>query len=145
MLSLVRSDVTGEMELRGSRAQLEALAVRLRGGGSGSVPLERVADPSPYDRSLSRVVIHEGTGRVDVSLMSDGQSLLIRGGGEFLEVLAANIEVFAQQAGRGEHLPVEYFPDHYYLAEEAQSLVVAFSLPGGGWLSPGSPAGAGYR
>ena len=125
MLSLVRSDATGEMELRGSGSQFKEFAGRLRSGGEFSASLDDVPAPSPYDRSLSRVVIRSGSGKVVVTLMNDGQSLLVCGGDEFMEVLAANIDGFAEDGIRGEHAHIEYFPGHYYLAEEAEPLVLA--------------------
>jgi hypothetical protein len=113
VLSLVRSDATGEMELRGSSSQFKEFAARLRSGGEIPVSLDDVPAPSPYDRSLSRVVIRSGSGKVVVSLMDDGQSLLVCGGDEFMAVLADNVEGFAEDGVRGEHAHIEYFPDHY--------------------------------
>jgi hypothetical protein len=125
VLSLVRSDTTGEMELRGSSSKFKEFAARLCIGGEISVSLDEVPDPSPYDKSLSRVVIRSGSGKVVVTLMDDGQSLLICGRGEFMAVLAANIDGFAEDGVRGEHAHIEYFPDNYYLTEEAEPLVLA--------------------
>ena len=127
MLSLVRSDTTGDMELRGSSSQFKEFAARLRSGGEIPVSPDEVLDPSPYDRALSRVVIRSGSGKVVVTLMDDGQSLLICGGGEFMAVLAANIEGFAEGGAYGEHAHIEYFPDHHYLAEDAEPLVLALA------------------
>jgi hypothetical protein len=125
LLSLGRNDATGEMELRGSSVQFQEFAARLRDGGEGSVSLNEVGAPSPYDRSLSRVVISGGPGKIMVALEDDGQSLLICGAGEFMAILAANIEGFAEDGTRGEHAHIEYFPDHYYLAKDAEPLVLA--------------------
>jgi hypothetical protein len=127
VLSLVRSDTTGKMELRGSSSQFREFAARLRSEGEISVFLDEVPDPSPYDRSLSRVVIRGGSGKVVITLMNDVQSLLICGGSELIAVLAANIEGFAEDGIRGEHAHIEYFPDHYYLAEDAEPLVLALA------------------
>ncbi len=127
MLSLVRSDTTGEMELRGSSSQFKEFAARLRSGGEISASLDEVPDPSPYDRALSRVVIRSGSGKVVVTLMDDGQSLLICGGGEFMAVLAANTDGFGEDGVHGERAHIEYFPDHYYLAEDAEPLILALA------------------
>lgn len=124
MLSLVRSDAIGEMEMRGDRAQFHGLAARLREGADSSVLLDPVPDPSPYDRSLSRVVVRGGSGKVTVALTDDGQSLLIHGGSESMNVLAANIEGLAQEGSPGEDAHIEYFPEHYYLSEEAEPLIL---------------------
>lgn len=127
MLSLVRSDATKEMELRGSGPEFQGFAAGLRSGREVSVCLDEAPDPSPYDRSLSRVLIRSGSGKVEVALMDDGQSLLICGGAEFMAVMAANFDVFAVDGVRGEHVHIEYFPDHYYLAEDADPLVLALA------------------
>jgi hypothetical protein len=42
-----------------------------------------------------------------------------------LALLAENVEGFASEADRSEHLHVDYFPGHDYLAQESDSLVVA--------------------
>jgi hypothetical protein len=127
LLSLVRSDATKEMELRGSGPEFKEFAAGLRSGREVSVYLDEVPDPSPYDRSLSLVLIRSGSGKVEVTLMDDGQSLLICGGGEFMAVLAADFDGFAEDGVRGEHAHIEYFPDHYYLAEDADPLVLALA------------------
>jgi len=111
--------------MRGSSGQFKELAARLRNEGGSSVALDEVPAPSPYDRLMSRVVIRTGSGKVVVALMDDGQSLLVCGGSEFMKILAANIEGFAEDGTRGEHAHIEYFPDHYYLAAEAEPLVLA--------------------
>ena len=95
MLSLVRSDTTGEMELRGSSSKFKEFAARLRIGGEISVSLDEVPDPSPYDKSLSRVVIRSGSGKVVVTLMDDGQSLLINNDRDF-HVETAVVAVLVQ-------------------------------------------------
>ena len=127
MLSLVRSDATKEMELRGSGTEFKEFAAGLRSGSEVSVFLAEVPDPSPYDRSLSRVLIRSGSGKVEVALIDDGQSLLICGGAEFMAVMAANFDGFAEDGVRGEHAHIEYFPQHHYLAEDADPLVLALA------------------
>ena len=87
--------------------------------------LNEIPSPLPYDRSLSRVIISGGSGKVEVALINEGQSLLVRGAGEFMAVLASNIEGFAEHGVRGEHAHIDYFPDHYYLAKDAEPLVLA--------------------
>ena len=125
MLSIVRSDATGEMEFRGSSAQFKEFAAKVRGGSDVSTSLDEAPAPSPYDSSLSRVIISGGSGKVVIALIDGGQSLLVCGAGEFMAVLAATIEGFAEDGVRGEHAHVEFFPDHHYLMEEAEPLVLA--------------------
>ena len=57
--------------------------------------LDEVPDPSPYDKSLSRVVIRSGSGKVVVTLMDDGQSLLINNDRDF-HVETAVVAVLVQ-------------------------------------------------
>ena len=54
-------------------------------------------------------------------------TLLICGGAEFMAVLAANFDGFAEDGVRGEHAHIEYFPDHCYLAKDADPLVLALA------------------
>ncbi|WP_162890399.1 Imm32 family immunity protein [Streptomyces olivoreticuli] len=42
----------------------------------------------------------------------------------WLEVLGENIEQFGAKSLPSDHLHIEYFPDHYYLAPDSTSLVV---------------------
>ncbi|MEV6393259.1 hypothetical protein AB0M39_00455 [Streptomyces sp. NPDC051907] len=124
MLKVLRGDATGEMELSGTRSDLVALARELR-IGEGEVLLERVSNPSPYSRSLSRIKYRQASGKIMISSSGDSESLEIQGGLELLSLLSENIEGFALQASQDDHFHVDYFPGHDYLAKGSGSLVVA--------------------
>ncbi|WP_328917515.1 MULTISPECIES: Imm32 family immunity protein [unclassified Streptomyces] len=124
MLKVLRGDSTGELELSGTRFELLALGRKLR-SGEGEAILEKVPDPFPYSRSLLRIEIHQASGNIRISSSADGDSLNVEGRLESISLLAENIEGFALEADRCDHLHVDYFPEHDYLAEGSGSLVLA--------------------
>ncbi|WUV17759.1 hypothetical protein OG352_24475 [Streptomyces sp. NBC_01485] len=124
MVKVLRGDSTGELELSGTHSELLALGRELR-SGQGEISLERVSDPFPYSRSLSWMTFQLVSGKILISSSGDSESLDIRGGPEALALLADNIEGFASDADGDDHLHVDYFPEHDYLAEGSGSVVVA--------------------
>ncbi|MEW2051769.1 hypothetical protein OHS71_01355 [Streptomyces sp. NBC_00377] len=123
-MKVLRGDSTGELELSGTRSELLALGRELR-TGRGEFPLEKVSDPFPYSRSLSRMSVRRASGKIMISSSGDSESLDVQGGEEAFALLADNIEGFASEADGDDHLHVDYYPDHDYLAEGSGSVVVA--------------------
>ncbi|MDX2681594.1 Imm32 family immunity protein [Streptomyces sp. NY05-11A] len=122
-MKVVRGDSTGELELSGTRSELLALGRELR-SGQGEISLEKVADPFPYSRSLSSMRFRRVSGKILISSSADSEALDVRGGPEALALLADNIEGFAAEADEDDHLHVDCYPDHDYLAEGSGSVVV---------------------
>ncbi len=123
-MQVLRGDSTGELELSGTRSELLALGRELR-NGHGDLSLGEVSGPSPCSRSLSRMSVRRTSGKIMISSSGDSGSLDVQGGEEALALLADNIEGFASEADGDDHLHVDYYPDHDYLAEGSGSLVVA--------------------
>ncbi|ARF74385.1 hypothetical protein B7C62_20720 [Kitasatospora albolonga] len=124
MLKVLRDDSTGELELSGTRSELLALAQKLR-NGRGEILLAKVSNPFPYTKSLLRIEFQQASGKMRISSSEDGEALEVEGGQESLSLLAENIEGFTLEADQNDHLHVDYFPEHGYLAEGSGSLVVA--------------------
>ncbi|MFE9767915.1 hypothetical protein ACFYPC_25910 [Streptomyces sp. NPDC005808] len=124
MMKVLRDDSMGELELSGTRSELLALGRKLR-SGEGKTLLAKVSSPFPYSRSLLRIEVRQASGKVGISSSGGGESLDVEGSLESLSLLAENIERFALEADQGDHLHVDYFPGHDYLAEGSGSLVVA--------------------
>ncbi|MEV7612387.1 hypothetical protein [Streptomyces sp. NPDC089799] len=122
-LKVLRHDGTGELELSGTRSDLAAFGRALH-SGDGTVLLTEVPDPSPYSRSLSRIVVRRSDGEIVIDVPDNGEALRIEGEPEFLSLLARNIESFALEADSEGHLHVE-FPGRDYLTEESDPMVVA--------------------
>ncbi|MEV0951837.1 hypothetical protein [Promicromonospora sp. NPDC050249] len=142
MLKVLRGDSTGELELSGTCVELLTLGRKLR-SGRGVILLDKVSRPFPYTRSLLRIVIQQASGKIRVSSSGDGESLEVVGRLESLSLLAENIEGFALEADQGDHLHVDHFPEHDYLAEGSGSLVVAIDSDDPGVLKgPGPSSGA---
>ncbi|MFE4259624.1 hypothetical protein [Streptomyces sp. NPDC056883] len=125
------SEATGEMEIRGSRAGLSRLADLLH-GERGRLELDRNPDPHPYDTSLSSVEFEETVGLAVALASADSECLEIRGGRESLEILAANLESFAEEAGTDSHLHIEYLPEIGYMSEDSDPLIIALADEGMG-------------
>ncbi|MFJ4811726.1 Imm32 family immunity protein [Streptomyces longwoodensis] len=123
-VKVLRGDSTGELELSGTRSELLALGRELR-NGHGEFPLEEVSDPFPYSRSLARMSVRRASGKIMISSSVDSECLDVQGGEEAFALLADNIEGFASEADGDDHLHVDYYPDHDYLAEGSGSVVVA--------------------
>ncbi|MET7356460.1 hypothetical protein ABZT42_53975 [Streptomyces mirabilis] len=124
MVKVLRGDSTGELELSGTRSELLALGQKLR-NGQGEILLEKVSDPFPYSRSLSRMTFRQVSGKITISSFGDSESMDVQGGPESFSLFAENIEGFAVEADQDDHLHVDYFPEHDYLAEGSGSVVVA--------------------
>ncbi|MFK4598258.1 Imm32 family immunity protein [Streptomyces pristinaespiralis] len=123
MLKVLREDSTRETELSGTRSELLALGQWLR-SGQGEMSAATVANPYPYGRSLPRIGLRRADGKVRIAPSGDGESLEIQGGAQALALLADNVEGFALEADQDDHLHVDYFPDHDYLADGSDSLVI---------------------
>jgi hypothetical protein len=60
----------------------------------------------------------------------DEDQLIFRGGRKSLEVMADNVDIFADSpAEEGRHTHIEHFPGHYYLREESIPVVVSMVEP----------------
>src|SRR5687767_10252838 len=106
-MQLRRLDATREMELRGTAAELTGLA-GLLASGHGSLEFDRVADPSPYGRSLARVNVIPASGPITMTCATGSDELDIRGGSPQLDLLAANVQGFADAGDAMSHLHIDY-------------------------------------
>ncbi|WP_199744669.1 Imm32 family immunity protein [Actinomadura harenae] len=73
---------------------------------------------------MSRIDFRQASGKVGISSSGDGEVMEVQGGLDSLALLADNIEGFALEADQGDHLHVDHFPEHDYLAEGSDPLVV---------------------
>ncbi len=123
-----RADGTGELELRGTSAELAGLASGMHAGMVTSV-LATTGDPSPYGRLVARMRVTRTSGPVIIKYDVAADLLDVRGGGDQLALLALNIEGVAEEGDPESHLHVDYYPDHDYLAEASDPLVVTLDSP----------------
>jgi hypothetical protein len=123
---VLRHGPTRDTELRGTPAELTHLA-NLLISGFGSVDLDNVDDPSPYGRSLSRINVVQTSGPVAMTCAAGSDELDIRGGSPQLNVLAANVQGFADERDATSHLHIDYFPGHDYLDGSSEPLVIGLT------------------
>ena len=119
-----RAEITREMDLCGTAGELTKLAEILQSDG-GSVSLSSYGDPSPYDFMLKRLEVTLTSGAIVIRCLTDSGVLQIRGGAAQFELLALNVQDYADEGDSMSHLHIDYFPGHDYLAESSESLVIA--------------------
>jgi hypothetical protein len=109
----------------GDRIALNGLARILRGDASADaaeVLLQPGSEAAPYEEFMSKLVVRHDSGRVSVTKKLD--EVLITGSPQHLRLLAENIEALADDAEGDRHLHVEYYPDHFYLDQSSEPLVI---------------------
>jgi len=81
-------------------------------------------DPFPYQKLLSRIMIKIEPGKLANLQVIENMNLLISGSKENLIQLASEIDTFAKNKQLGNHLHIEYYDEHFYLASDAVPLVI---------------------
>ncbi|WP_326565358.1 hypothetical protein VSH64_26285 [Amycolatopsis rhabdoformis] len=122
-MKVLRGTEYRELEISGSRAELQALGQALQ-SGEGQIDVPKDPNPEPYDSSLSRIDFRVTSGKITMS--TTGETLKIQGAQEFFAVLADHIESFGAEADLDSHIHIDYFPGHDYLTEGSESLVLCF-------------------
>ncbi|HEV2638021.1 MAG TPA: hypothetical protein VGX23_22925 [Actinocrinis sp.] len=118
-----------EVDVALTRPAALALAAALDAGhGTFDAAPDPDDDPSPYRAFLNHleVVTHPG-GKVTMHLDVPASTLRFTGAPAHLKVLAANIRALAEDPDPTGHLHVEYFEEHYYLAESEPSVIFHFA------------------
>jgi len=131
-----RYEVSGGVELEGTLDEVSRLAVAIRGDRHGNYTLEHAAvSAAPYDGLLRELVVEPADGQIMVTRIGD--SLRIEGSREKLHVLAENVEALVnscrgdaetETSASSRHMHFEYYPDHVYLRQGSQPLVVSVKL-----------------
>lgn len=126
-LAVVKKESTGELELRADGPGLGALARRLTAStGAGYLQLDGVDDPWPYDHALDRIEVVVSPEWLTITCLDDRGVLRISGTADRLAILAANVHDLASTGSTGDHLHIEWFPEHFYLSEDSEALVISF-------------------
>lgn len=132
----IGSEITGYYE-EGQSILLQGSATALRDLGAKLVANEVIAlvhlhvpqaeSAEPYDGFLSVLQVVESEGPVEVR--QTGSTLTITGSKQNLAILSENILFLANHPetlnGMPNHLHIEHYPDHYYLAPSSLPLVIS--------------------
>jgi hypothetical protein len=117
-----------ELAIEGMSSGLRLFARTPRGAPCS---IDLVTPPAqsvqPYEGFLRVLVVKPSSSKVRFA--RDGATLLISGSDAFREVLAESIETLAD-GSLGDHIHVEYHPDHYYLDPASAWLVVTLLTEG---------------
>ena len=120
-----RRSLRSGLEIAGSRDALKQLASWIAAGG-GSLSFDKPeTSPAPYERWLDRLAVTASQhSLVTIGIQDD--TVRVVGDQTGLATLAENIRIFAGDAGSpDDHLHIDYYPGHFFLAEESVPLVVA--------------------
>ncbi|HEV7974235.1 Imm32 family immunity protein [Amycolatopsis sp.] len=118
------SALARESVLSGDAAEYAELVIVLE-RGHGSIALDRIADPKPYDTALSAIEVRESDDEaVLISVDRERETLVARGPKPLLSVLAELVRDAAASGDPEGHVHVEYFPGHFYLGEGSESLTI---------------------
>jgi len=120
---LLRSASELELSLSAASARRLGAALRLP---EAEVETAAVADAAPYDRAFAAILVRrQESGKVTMRIDEENSALVLEGEEQYLAVLAENIEgFFSVDPEAGDHLHIEYFDEHFYLAPSGLSLVV---------------------
>lgn len=119
-----RGSLTSGLEIAGSQDALMQLADWIAAGG-GALSFEKPeTTPAPYERWLTGLTVTASQHPL-VKIGTDDDTVSVVGGRTGLATLAENIRIFAGDAGSPDnHLHIDYYPGHFFLAEESVPLVV---------------------
>lgn len=116
-----------EIDLEGSPEALRELAKLVRSAVAVTIDLAPVSGRrDPYEGYLRKVIIQPDELKVRVRRNDD--RLIISGTASARDIFADNLLYAAETHQMGEHGHVDYYPDHYYLAEGSEPLVISQTL-----------------
>ncbi|GAB2478453.1 hypothetical protein GCM10027063_19890 [Promicromonospora xylanilytica] len=128
MIHLRRHAETREMEIRADPEGLATLAAAVA-NASATIEVEAPERIWPYDEALASVRVEPTDALVLIDHDESAAAMRITGSQASRKVLAENLVDFAREGKPGEHWHVEWFPDHFYLAEGGAPVVVTFDQP----------------
>ena len=123
-MQLLWHTTRGEVDMSGTAEDYEALAALIHTGHG-----THAAASSPAAAAAGVVALREirvstiADQAVLITVNSDDSSLQVTGDATRLNVLADNLLACAG-AEEGGHQHVEYFPEHFYLAEGSAALII---------------------
>jgi hypothetical protein len=118
------SDTTPELELQASEQELYELSKAL--GGAPTVikcETEGVTDDI-YPKVLRSISVNALADQIVDIQVTEDESLQISGEPARLSILAENVKNFAGDRPKGEHIHIDYYDDHPYLASTSIPIVI---------------------
>ena len=121
----IQFDSDGTVELAGNAEALHGLATLIRSVAPTSITLgKRTSHSEPQAIS---VAVEPGDDKMRILRRAD--ELVITGRLDAREVFASNIDAFADRPEEfGGHIHIEFFPDHFYLAQGSAPVIVSTEL-----------------
>jgi hypothetical protein len=123
-LAILYSPKSGEFDVAATRQRLMQIAEKLD-VGNGEVGAVDLPDASPFETCLLSLKTRRLPSGGAIFRVDPGKrELSIEGGEDALRLLGDNLRDLATDGDDGEHLHIEYFPDHSYLDESSLPAVV---------------------
>lgn len=128
MIEVLRHIETGEIKISGDPDGMIALAEAIT--KAPAVVRTSLPDTTwPYDLALRQIRTETSDSPVLIDYDESEAAVQITGRQQSRDVLAESFVDFARDGKPGEHWHVEWFPDHFYLAEGGAPVVVALNQP----------------
>lgn len=126
----IRYSKPNRIEVSGTVQELALInrdILNLIGSNSSSfvVEVETDFDPSPYDSTLSRMIVSQTEGPVRVSVVADTQ-LQVEGSAQNLETFASFFD-FPEDSESGRHSHFEYYEGNECVAADSEPIVISVS------------------
>jgi hypothetical protein len=129
-MNIVAKYAESSVDIEGSAESLRELSQVIQKTGSSGTLVFRIPQnpPTPYLAYAKSLRICPSQG--NISIIRNGDEIIINGSPEKLFILAQNIEGLAEQAthespgNHQAHLHIEYHPGHFYLQENSIPLIV---------------------
>ncbi|MBW4647499.1 MAG: hypothetical protein KME06_02185 [Kastovskya adunca ATA6-11-RM4] len=120
------SDSVREIEIAANEEELLDLSKKLTENDVeiNAKALGEDLNAAPYCRFLSGIQVSISSGQlVEFQVTQDGR-VLLRGDRQKLSILSNVVLSFAKDWGTGEHMHIEYHPEHFYLSPNSVSVIL---------------------
>lgn len=124
MIQVLRHAETGEISVSSDPEGLVALAEAIT-HAPAAVETGVPEVLWPYDQVLTSILVGASESLVLIDYDENTAAMRITGSQQSREILAENFVGLAREGNPADHWHVEWFPDHFYLAEGGDPVVVS--------------------
>lgn len=120
------SDSARELEIAANKEELLDLSKKLT---ENDVEINAEASgknlsAAPYSRFLSGIQVSISSGQLVEFQVTQHGKVLLRGDRQKLSILSNVVLSFAEDWTTGEHMHIEYYPEHFYLSPNSVSTIL---------------------
>ena len=123
MKALLAKTKVRVLAIEGTSEEWYAFARAVLQDGS-TINCEEVADPTPSDMSLLRLIVAQKPEGKVIFVPRDDGTCLIEGDLEHLELLSSDAEALAREYRNYEHIHLEYIDPEFYIGEQDYGVIL---------------------